>query len=249
MPPLDELAAAARCSPPASPKMKISRTRSSGHAARAPLAVARAPGLDHRVDRLAPAEPAEERLVDRHGRVGGEHPRGDREASSSALRDAEEAADDLGRAPPAAASPSRTRATTCSAAESGRKFTNVPSPSSPPSRSILPRSAASTIGTGCGRRRLELEAARRRARRRAPARSISTVSRIRVSGFSNGISFQRSTITFDDEPRPSTKRPPRRVGERRGVLREHRAARACTGSRRRCRGASARSTRRRARAA
>src|SRR3954465_12035068 len=38
--------------------------------------------------------------------------------------------------------------TTCRVAESGRKFTKVPSPSSPPSRSMRPRSAAITIGGG-----------------------------------------------------------------------------------------------------
>ena len=34
------------------------------------------------------------------------------------------------------------------------------------------------------------------------------MSRTRLSGRSNGTPFQRSTITSDDEPSPSTKRPP-----------------------------------------
>ena len=84
---------------------------------------------------------------------------------------------------------------------------NVPSASSPPSRSILSRSAASTIGTGCagGVSSLKPPAPRPPA---STSRSIGIVSRSRVSGFSNGTSFQRSTITFDDAPRPSTNRPP-----------------------------------------
>ena len=57
-----------------------------------PLAVPAVPGLDHRVDRLAPAEPAEELLVDGHGRVGGEHPARERQRLVGRLRDAEEAA-------------------------------------------------------------------------------------------------------------------------------------------------------------
>ena len=45
---------------------------------------------------------------------------------------------------------------------------------------------------------------------RSPAstgRRNSTVSRTFVSGRSNGIPFQRSTITFDEVPTPSAKRP------------------------------------------
>ena len=35
-----------------------------------------------------------------------------------------------------------------------------------------------------------------------------SVSRVRLNGSSNGIAFQRCTITGDDEPMPSTNRPP-----------------------------------------
>src|SRR5258705_309536 len=55
-----------------------------------------APGRDHRVDRLAVSEPPEERLVDRHRRVGGEHPASNRKSRLHALRDAEEAAYHVG---------------------------------------------------------------------------------------------------------------------------------------------------------
>ena len=105
------------------------------------------------------------------------------------------------------ASPSRTRATTCSAADSGRKFTNVPSPSSPPSRSMRSRSAAITIGIGCsgGVSSLKPPGPRPPA---STSRSTVTLSRTCVSGFENSRWFQRSTITSDEEPMPSTKRPP-----------------------------------------
>jgi hypothetical protein len=43
---------------------------------------------------------------------------------------------------------------------------------------------------------------------RSTGRSASTASRTRVSGFVNGTPFQRSTMTFDDDPRPRQKRPP-----------------------------------------
>ena len=108
---------------------------------------------------------------------------------------------------PAAASPSRTRATTWSTADSGRKLTNVPSPSSPPSRSIRSRSAAIAIGTGCAGGVSSLKPPGPRPPL-STSRRTGTVSRRRESGFSNVRSFQRSTITSDEAPRPSTKRPP-----------------------------------------
>src|SRR4051794_31577225 len=95
---------------------------------------------------------------------------------------------------------------TCGAPLSGRKLVNAPSASSAARASIFPRSAATTIGGGvaggCSRRKP--------LGPRSPARigrSASTASRTFDSGFWNGISFQRSTMTFDDDPRPSTKRP------------------------------------------
>ena len=59
------------------------------------LAVLRLPGLDHRVDRLAVAEPAEEGLVDGHRDVGGEHEAGERLDLLALAREAEEAAEQL----------------------------------------------------------------------------------------------------------------------------------------------------------
>ena len=106
--------------------------------------------------------------------------------------------------PPA---PSRMRSTTCSVADSGRKFTNVPSPSSPPSRSMRSRSAAMTIGTGSAGGVSSLKPPGPRPPD-STSRSTVTLSRTRVSGFSNVRWFQRSTITSDEEPIPSTKRPP-----------------------------------------
>ena len=69
-------------------------------------------------------------------------------------------------------------------------------------------------------RRLQLEAARA-ALAGEHGRRTSTVSRTFVSGRSNGIWFQRSTITFEDEPMPRQNRPPRRVLQRGRVLGEH----------------------------
>ena len=66
-----------------------------GHRGERPLAIPRVPALDHLVDRLAVAEPAEELLVDRHRRVGGEHEAGDRLDLLARAGDAEEAAEQL----------------------------------------------------------------------------------------------------------------------------------------------------------
>src|SRR5919109_4166159 len=62
-----------------------------------PLAFAGRPGIDHRIDRVSPAEPAEEPLVYGHGCIGGEHPARQRHALLGGLRDAEEAAEYIGR--------------------------------------------------------------------------------------------------------------------------------------------------------
>src|SRR4029453_11603460 len=61
------------------------------------VALAGAPGLHHRVDRLAPADPAEELLVDGHCGIGGEHPARERHPLLRLLRDAEEATEDVRR--------------------------------------------------------------------------------------------------------------------------------------------------------
>ena len=69
------------------------------------------------------------------------------------------------------------------------------------------RSAATAIGTGApgGVSSLKPPGPRPPA---STSRRTGTTSRMRESGFSNGRSFQRSTITFEDAPSPSTKRPP-----------------------------------------
>ena len=69
------------------------------------------------------------------------------------------------------------------------------------------RSAAMTIGISCSGAVSSLKPPGPRSPRNM-GRSASTDSRTRVSGFSKRPSFQRSTMTFDEDPIPSTKRPP-----------------------------------------
>ena len=73
----------------------MSSTSVPGNRGERPRAVLRVPAFDHLVDRLAVAEPAEEALVDRDGRVGGEHEAGDRLDLLAWAGDAEEAAEQL----------------------------------------------------------------------------------------------------------------------------------------------------------
>ena len=83
---------------------------------------------------------------------------------------------------------------------------NAPSAFSTASRSILPRSAASTIGTGGGAcSSLKPFGVRSPA---SAGRRKSTVSATFDSGRSNGIPFQPSTIRSEEAPIPSAKRPP-----------------------------------------
>ena len=82
----------------------------------------------------------------------------------------------------------------------------APAACSTASSSILPRSAASTIGTSCAGAVSSLKPVSVRSPASAGARK-SSVSRTLLSGFSNGIPFQPSTIRSEEEPRPSTKRP------------------------------------------
>ena len=99
--------------------------------------------------------------------------------------------------------------TTCFTFASGRKFVKAPSAMRAARRSIRPRSAARTIGTGWSGG----DASLKPPGPRSPAstgRRYSTVSRTLASGRSNGIPFQFSTITFDEAPSPSVKRPPER---------------------------------------
>ena len=85
---------------------------------------------------------------------------------------------------------------------------NAPSASSAASASILGRSAASTIGTGTVTgRSSRMPPIPRSAGTDSTGRSASVAHRIFASGRSNWSSLKRSTITFDDAPRPSTNRP------------------------------------------
>ena len=99
----------------------------------------------------------------------------------------------------------------------------APSARSTASSSILPRSAASTIGTGSAGGASSLKPVAVRSPARAASRK-SSVSRTLLSGFSKGIPFQPSTIRSEEEPMPSTKRPLRGAGERRRLLRQQRRA-------------------------
>ena len=81
----------------------------------------------------------------------------------------------------------------------------APSARSSASSSILPRSAASTIGT----RSAGGDSSLKPVAVRSPASAVcrkSSVSRTLLSGFSKGISFQPSTMRSEEEPMPSTKR-------------------------------------------
>ena len=82
----------------------------------------------------------------------------------------------------------------------------APSAFSTARRSILPRSAASTIGTRSAGGDSSLKPSTRSPS--STGRRKSTASEIIVSGFSNGILFQPSTIRSDEAPMPSAKRPP-----------------------------------------
>ena len=76
------------------------------------------------------------------------------------------------------------------------------------------RSAATMIGTGSrgtrARRKPLIENVSYSSTTFSPVSALRTnrnVSRTRWYGRSNSMAFQRSTITFDDDPMPSTKRP------------------------------------------
>jgi hypothetical protein len=82
----------------------------------------------------------------------------------------------------------------------------APSAFSTASRSIRPRRAAMTIGTGCGGGVSSLKPVSVRSPARAGRRN-SIVSSTFRRGRSNGIRFQPSTMRSEDAPIPSTKRP------------------------------------------
>ena len=90
---------------------------------------------------------------------------------------------------------------------SGRKLVKAPSARSSARSSILPRSAASTIGTRSAGAVSSLKPLSVRSPSRATRRN-SSVSRTLLSGRSKGIPFQPSTMRSEEEPMPSTKRPP-----------------------------------------
>ncbi len=71
--------------------------------------------------------------------------------------------------------------------------------------SILPRSAASTIGGGAAGGASSLKPVSVRSPASAVCRK-SRVSRTLLSGFSKGMPFQPSTMRSEEEPIPSTKR-------------------------------------------
>ena len=83
----------------------------------------------------------------------------------------------------------------------------APSACSTASCSILPRSAASTIGISWA----GFVSSLKRVAVRSPASATlrnSRVSRTLESGFSKGMPFQPSMIRSEEEPMPRTKRPP-----------------------------------------
>ena len=99
----------------------------------------------------------------------------------------------------------------------------APSARSTASRSILPRSAASTIGGGSAGGASSLK----RVSVRSPASAVRrnpSVSSTFASGRSKGIPFQPSTIRSEEAPIPSTNRPREAAGERRRLLRQQRRA-------------------------
>ena len=85
---------------------------------------------------------------------------------------------------------------------------NAPAERSTASRSIFPRRAASTIGIGSAGACSSLNPP---APARSPANAASRksiVSATLLSGLTSGMPFQPSTMRSEDEPMPSTKRPP-----------------------------------------
>ena len=70
----------------------------------------------------------------------------------------------------------------------------------------MPRRAASTIGTGWGGAMSSLNPVSVRSPASAGRRK-STAAETRLSGLSNGIWFQPSTIRSDEAPMPRTNRP------------------------------------------
>ena len=92
-------------------------------------------------------------------------------------------------------------AVTFGSAARGRKLVNAPSAFSTASLSILPRSAASTIGTGSAGGCSSLKPVDVRSPENA-ARRNSSVCDILVSGLANGIWFQPSTIRSEEAPMP-----------------------------------------------
>ena len=83
---------------------------------------------------------------------------------------------------------------------------NAPSAFSTARRSILPRSAASTIGTFSAGAASSLKPSTRSPS--STGRRKSTASETIESGFSNGILFQPSTMRSEEAPMPRAKRPP-----------------------------------------
>jgi hypothetical protein len=115
---------------------------------------------------------------------------------------------------PAAAAASRTTATTRGTSSAESQLRMTPSPTSPATRSIPGRSAATWIGTGAAGGRPSLKPSTFRVlpwkTTRSPARMARrtvTISRTRVAGRANRPPFQASTIGCEPAPTPRQKRP------------------------------------------
>ena len=177
-------------------------------------AVALLPGLDHRVDPIAPPEPAEERGVDRDGRVGDEHP--PRRRQRLVRRRA-------GSRRSGTRAPSRARRTpraTWRVPLSGRKFVNAPSPSSRGEAEHLPAQRGDDDRHRRPGRGLELEAARPALAGEHRAQRLD-----RLSHPAQRLLERDPVPPLDDDVRRRAEAEheaaARRVGQRRAVLREH----------------------------
>ena len=197
--------------------------RLPGRRGRRRLAVAGLPGLDHRVDLLAVAEPAVEGVVDRDGDVGGEHEAGQRLDLLALAGDADEAAEQLEarrRVPQLGGDLGQ-------AGEGKEVGEGAVGPLDRQS-SIFPRSAASTIGTRCAGAVSSLKpvsvrspssAARRKSTSPSPCSAASrrgSRSSLRRSGPRRSRCRARSDRARRRRaPRPPAPAAPGRAGRRR----------------------------------
>ena len=162
--------------------------------------------------------------VDGHGRVRGEQELRRREPLLGAAGYAEEAAGELDAARVAARAllAPRTDSTIRGRPLRGRKLVTCPSACEAASSSILPRSAARTIGTGAASRLSSLKPPAPRSPASTGRRNSSVSRMLRQRRLERG-----PVPALDDDVRRGAEAeheaPAGRVGERRGVLRERRA--------------------------